>query len=105
MNMIKKLDTIENRDTIQHELEKIETLGQLQELLAAHGVQLTEDEVKELMEEAVRLNGELKDDDLDNVAGGIAPAVGAAVCVTGWWALKTIASWAIDKILTKATGW
>ena len=105
MSMIEKLEALQNKDTIQQELAAVETPEEMQELLAAHGIQLTLDEVKALVKEAASLNAELDESDLENAAGGVAVTVGAAVCVTGLWALKTLASWAIDKILSKATGW
>lgn len=103
MNYAEKIQALQESGTFEQELAKVNTPEEMQALFATYEIELTLDEIRELVAEAVKMNGELSEGDLDNVAGGIAwVAVAGKV---GVWALKTVASWAIGKVLSKVTGW
>lgn len=100
MELIKKLEQLQDREGFVQALEKAETIEQFQELLQKHGVDVTVDEAKELASYAANLNkGELSEDDLDDVAGG------AWYIEAGKFVVDQIAKWFFKKLLDKATGW
>lgn len=68
-----KLSAIINTDeTLSSELATAETVTEICEIFARRGLELTEEEVTALMcQVAVPAEGELAEDDLDDVAGGI----------------------------------
>lgn len=65
MNILEKL---ENNAEFMEAMETVVNMEQLQQLLQAHGVELSPEELRNLMAE--EMQGELSEEDLDNVAGG-----------------------------------
>ena len=102
MERAAKFQALQESGKFEQELEKVSTPEEMQALFASYGIEMTVDEVKELVSSAVKMNNEeLSEEDLENVAGGVA----GWVLVAGKWVLKTVAGWAIGKILNKITGW
>lgn len=68
-----KLIEILESEQFQKEVVAVTTPEDMQQLIAAHGVELTVDEVMELCGQIVRtMNGdEITEAELDNVAGGV----------------------------------
>ena len=103
MDNAAKIQALEQSGTFEQELAKVNTPEEMQALFASYGIEMTLEEVRAMVAEAVKMNeaqdGELSEEALDNVAGGV------WYVVVGKWALKTVASWAIGKILSKITGW
>jgi hypothetical protein len=103
MDNAAKIKALEENGAFEQELAKVNTPEEMQALFANYGIEMTLDEIRAMVAEAVKMNesegGELNEEDLDNVAGGV------WYVVVGKWALKTVASWAIGKVLSKITGW
>ena len=98
MERAAKFQALQENGQFEQELENISTPEELQALLGSHGIEMTMDEVQEFMTSAVKLNNdELSEEDLEDVAGGVA----AWVIVGGKWVLKQVAIWAIKKGLAK----
>lgn len=64
---IKKLAAIAENEALKAELESLESVEELYETLKKHVPNLTEEEFRNLTKTE---EGELSEDDLDNVAGG-----------------------------------
>ena len=68
----KVIDLIKNDATIENEMTSAKTVEELQAVFARRGVTVTEDELDELVVSTIEVpEGELSEDDLSNVAGGI----------------------------------
>ena len=97
---MKKLEALQNSETFEQELAQVNTAEEMQQLFSRHGVEMSLEEVRELVAEAAKLNdNELSAEDLDDFAGGV------WYVVVGKFVLKTVASWLIGKGLKKLTGW
>lgn len=89
MEKQQKLNALFTNEAFKAEADKISTAEELQELFAKYGVEMTLDEVIDLCGVIARYmqsedSEELSEDDLDNVAGGIAwLAIGVAVLCIG----------------------
>ena len=95
-----KFEALQNSETFEKELANVSTPEEMQQLFSNHGIEMTIEEIRDLVAEASKLNNdELSAEDLDDVAGGV------WYVAVGKWVLKTVASWAIGKLLSKATGW
>jgi len=71
MKKIEMIENLLNSETFMEAASGIQTLEQLQKLFAQNGVELTMEELKALTASAgAEANGELSDEELDNVAGG-----------------------------------
>ena len=102
MERAAKFQALQESETFEQELAMANGLDDLQALFAKHGIEMTKEEVEDMMVSASKLNGEeLSAEELDDVSGGVA----AWVWVAGKWVLKTVASWMISKGLAKLTGW
>ena len=67
------------------ELEKVESRDDYIKVFAARGVELTEEEADEMLKDLLLpTDGELNDDDLEGVAGGITFAAVLAAVKKGW---------------------
>ena len=98
--LMEKLGALQNQEGFEQELAQVVTPEDMQKLFAKHGVELTLDEVREVVNQAGAQNkDELTAEDLEDVAGG------AWWVPVAKWAVKTVASWLIGKVLSKATGW
>lgn len=98
--MINKLEALQNSEAFVQALDNISTPEQMQKLLAMHGVEMTLDEVRDMVASAVKLtNDELSADDLENVAGG------AWYIEVGKFVLDQVGKWFVKKVLDKVTGW
>lgn len=98
--MINKLEALQNSEGFVQALDNISTPEQMQELLAKHGVEMTLDEVRDMVANAVKLtNDELSADDLENVAGG------TWYIEVGKFVLDQVGKWFVKKVLDKVTGW
>ena len=98
--MINKLEALQNSEGFVQALDNISTPEQMQELLAKHGVEMTLDEVRDMVANAVKLtNDELSADDLENVAGG------TWYIEVGKFVLDQVGKWFVKKFLDKVTGW
>ena len=96
--MMEKFEALQNSNFAE-ELDKICTPEELQGLLAKHGIEMTMDEIDELMVCAAKQNsGELSAEDLDDVSGGA-----AWYWEVGKFVLKVVGSWVINKLLDKTT--
>lgn len=99
-----QLKALEKNETFMKELFMEDTPEKIQKKLETAGVQLTLDEVKELVRntvdcaERMRNSEELSEEALDNVAGGFAvsTAVGLAI-VLGMWAAGVAIGWKAAK--------
>lgn len=100
MDKYEKLEALQNNEAFALELDKVESPEQMQALLTAHGVELTLDEVCDLVVNSVKMNGdELSAEDLENVSGGswywdVLKFLGKEVAK---WAIKKGLDWVYDK--------
>ena len=97
--LMEKLGGLQNQESFEQELAQVATPEDMQKLFAKHGVELTLDEVREVVNQASAQNkDELSAEDLDDVAGG------------AWWVpvakfvVSTVASWLVKKGLDKIFG-
>lgn len=89
-----KFLALQESGTFAEELDKVESPEGLQNVLAAHGIELTMDEIKELMDTSLQVNNdELSEEQLDDVAGGVP----MWLVIGGKWVLKQVAGWLIKK--------
>ena len=71
----------------------LETIEDIKALFGAYGVDVTDDELKVLIDEAVgQKNDELNPEELDNVSGGIFATLGAILAGTWSFAVKVYGS-------------
>lgn len=82
-------------------LAKITTAEEAQKAFAAKGIEMTLDEVQQVGD-LMAQQGELSEDDLDNVAGGFAITTGYAVIIGG--VAVCIAAAGIKVLWGKLTG-
>jgi hypothetical protein len=72
MEKIKKINELINSEEFADEIENLETIEELQAAFKNHGVEMTADEIIDLGTKiAVSGDGEISEDDLKNVAGGV----------------------------------
>ena len=87
-NMMKKLQTLLGSEDFGKEIENVQSAEELQRAFAAHGVELTVDEVREIcVAITVRKDGTLDEDALEQVSGGgvlTSLAIGAGACAVGY---------------------
>ena len=92
--LMAKFQALQESGTFVEELDKVDSPQGLQSLLASHGIELTMDEIKEMMDTAIQLNNtELSEEQLDEVAGGVP----VWVLKAGKWVLLQVASWVLKK--------
>ncbi len=71
MEVMKKLEALQNSAEFEQELEMVGSPEELQKLFKKHGVDLTKGEIESLLASVSKQTGdELSDVDLDGVAGG-----------------------------------
>lgn len=75
MEINEKLRDLLNSETFANEIKNLKTVEELQVVLKQHGVEMTTDEIIELGGHLARKvgmdkNGELTEEDLENVSGG-----------------------------------
>ena len=72
MDYLKKLENLQNVETLEQDLATAKTEAELQEVLKNHGVELTAEELQALVANAAKdaSKEELSAEDLDDVAGG-----------------------------------
>lgn len=100
MDIMKKLEGFKNRESFEQELAQVNSAEEMQKLFEKHGVEMSLEEVRELVACAAKENeGELTADELEAVAGGV------WYVVVGKFVIKTVAAWLIKKGLDKLTGW
>ena len=71
MDKYEKLEALLDDAAVQQELESVDSVEAMHEVLKKHGVELTEEEIQQIVAMAQN-QGELSDTDLDDVAGGMA---------------------------------
>ena len=87
MDIMKKLEGLQNVEELEQELATATSVEELQAVLSAHGVELTVAEIEELTVPAGKLaNGELSADELEGVAGGAVFINGAAKVL--WYIIR-----------------
>ena len=69
MDIMKKLEELENADALKQALEQVTSEEELYKVLKQHGVEMTAEEI-EAMAEHVKAEDELGEEDLDMVSGG-----------------------------------
>ena len=68
---LKKLQEILSSNALASKVESSEDIPAVLQLLADNGLNLTADELGQMLESITKSNGELSEDDLANVAGGV----------------------------------
>jgi len=77
MNKMEKLNKLFEDAAFAQELKEMQTLEEIQNLLAGKGIAMTTEELEEVAEKYGNANDtELSDDQMENVAGGGAVAIG-----------------------------
>lgn len=100
----KNLESLQHSASFAAELNGVSTLEGFQSLLAGHGVEMTQEELRGVIAHGVALTrDELDDEAMDLVVGGVAWA--ALAGKAGWWLVKTAAAWAVHKGLDKLFGY
>ena len=80
-NMMKKLQELLESEAFGKEIENVQSAEELQSAFAAHGVDMTVEEVEEVCAAIVAKNeGTLDENALEQVSGGVAFLTAAAVC-------------------------
>lgn len=102
--MLKNVQELVASEEFGKEVEELETAEELQAAFARHGVELTPDEVTELCVGIASLNGELREDALDTVAGGVPGIITGALIIGGVWALSYGVGYVVGKVIKKKTG-
>ena len=100
MNKFEKLEALQNYETFEQELAMVNTPEEMQELFAKHGVELSLEEVRELVASVAKTNSdELSVEDLEDVAGG------GLLAEVGKFVLDQVAKWFVKKGLDKLFKW
>ena len=97
-----EMEKILQNEELMEGIAAVETAEELAELLAQHNIQLEDGLTTEKAFELIQAqqNGELNEESLDDVAGGIAPLVAAgavAAFTIGGAALTFIGGYAVQK--------
>lgn len=104
-NMMKKLQELLESEAFGKEIENVQSAEELQSAFAAHGVDMTVEEVEEVCAAIVAKNeGTLDENALEQVSGGIAFLTAAAVCV-GACAVSYVAGYVGGRIIRKKSGY
>lgn len=80
MEIMKKLENLENAEELKQALEKVTTEEDLLATLKQFGVEMSEAEIQELAEKSASAD-ELGEDDLDMVSGGSAAIAFAVIAI------------------------
>ena len=81
---MRKLEELIQDEAFRREMSACTELKQIADLFAKEGISVTEEELKQTMAEVQsQMNGELGEEELDNVAGGIAVATCGAYLLWG----------------------
>ncbi len=81
--MNEKIKELLVNEAFAAELEKVETVEEIKALFAAHGVQVTDEELTELIKQPAMADAdELSEEDMEMVSGG--SAVTLALKALGW---------------------
>lgn len=98
--MMEKLNALFADETFAEEMKNLNTVDELRAVIASKGIELTEAELEELLEDCMKHadEEELTDEQMENTAGGIGP-VGI---FWGAIAVATLAGWAKDKLSKKS---
>ena len=106
MNQEKLQEVFSNEDFVKELLAK-ETPEEVQEMLAEKDIEVTIEEIKETrkilikkVEQQTSADGELTDEDLEDVAGGIAPLLAVAL----WYGACAIAFAVMLEVNSRKTG-
>ena len=107
---IEKLNALMMDETFKMELKGMDTLEEIQNALAARDVEMSEEELQEIAETcrkyAVKMDEELSDDQMENVAGGFDPFTGLAIAgilILGGAALEAVCKIKTKKSASKTT--
>ena len=72
MDVMKKLEALQDNEAFVQEMAMVNSSEELQEVLKKHGVELTMAEIEELVTLVSKQSeGELSDADLDDISGGV----------------------------------
>ena len=85
MDVMKKLEALQNVAEFEQEMSKVGSPEELQVLFKKHGVDLTNEELNSLLAKvSAQDNDELSDTDLDDVAGGVIWPMGLYRIIYKW---------------------
>ena len=71
MDALKKLEGLQNVEAFEQEMTAVNSVEEMQKLLSKYGVEMSAEEIESLAQDANKVEGELNEDALDDVAGGV----------------------------------